>query len=253
MQDVVDARSFFELGYIVLAGAFTRPEVERMRAAFERLAAVAAGLDGPCMHAGSQFVVERDASVAGGVRIHRVVWCGAAEPELAAFGTDPRLLSLASRLLGSTEMQHLINQAHFKMPGDGVEFPWHQDSTHRRFGGEEWKDVNGRGSYVQTVIALDDIDETNGPIRLIPGSCRHGHIDVGVAGQIPSRFIDGRPIVAATMAAGDVLAFGPYTIHASTPNLSSGPRRVLINGYAYPGANSRVYPGEGSGKVVRFS
>jgi hypothetical protein len=25
---------------------------------------------------------------------------------------------------------------------------------------------------------------------------------------------------------------------------------VLINGYAYPGANGRVYPGEGSGRVL---
>jgi hypothetical protein len=48
-----------------------------------------------------------------------------------------------------------------------------------------------------------------------------------------------------------VLFFGPYAIHGSTPNESAVPRRVLINGYAYPGANGRVYPGEGSGRTLR--
>ena len=27
-------------------------------------------------------------------------------------------------------------------------------------------------------------------------------------------------------------------------------RRVLINGYAYPGANGRIYPGEGAGRTL---
>jgi hypothetical protein len=45
-----------------------------------------------------------------------------------------------------------------------------------------------------------------------------------------------------------VLFFGPYAVHGSTSNESKYSRRVLINGYAYPGANGRVYPGEGSGR-----
>jgi hypothetical protein len=52
------------------------------------------------------------------------------------------------------------------------------------------------------------------------------------------------------MAAGGVLLFGPYTFHRSLPNRSSRPRRVFINGYAAPGANRRVYPGEGAGRLL---
>jgi hypothetical protein len=37
-------------------------------------------------------------------------------------------------------------------------------------------------------------------------------------------------------------------VHGSTANHSALPRRVLINGYACPGANGRVYPGAGSGR-----
>jgi hypothetical protein len=35
--------------------------------------------------------------------------------------------------------------------------------------------------------------------------------------------------------------FGPYTVHASSENTSDRYRRILINGYASPGAKRRVY------------
>ena len=54
------------------------------------------------------------------------------------------------------------------------------------------------------------------------------------------------------MRAGSVLVFGPYAIHRSLPNRSGVPRRVFINGYAYPGANARVYPGEAAGRTLRY-
>ena len=42
----------------------------------------------------------------------------------------------------------------------------------------------------------------------------------------------------------------PYTAHASFENTSESYRRVFINGYAYPGANARVYPGDGAGRTL---
>ena len=248
MLDARQIRRFFEVGYLILEDVFSPPEVERMRRAFHRLEGRAGGLDETCEVEGARFVLDREA---GGVRIHRVVWCGAVEPELERIGADPRLLGLASRLLGSATVSQLINQAHFKLPGDGVAFPWHQDSTHRRYGGPEWRDVNGRGSYVQTVLAVDDVTAENGPIELIPGSCRVGHLGLRPGDPLPEQVSDIARPVAPTMRAGSVMLFGPYTFHASRPNRSTRPRRVLINGYAYPGANLRVYPGSGTGVTRR--
>jgi ectoine hydroxylase-related dioxygenase (phytanoyl-CoA dioxygenase family) len=204
------------------------------------------------MHRGSLFVLADPTGVAGDpppVRIQRIVWCGAAEPILSEYGRDPRLVGMASQLLGSESMSQLINQAHFKIPGDGVEFPWHQDSTHRRYGRECWNDVNGRGSYVQTVVAVDPVTEENGPLQFIPGSCRLGHAGLP-EGQLPTGRVDPRTAVSATMSAGSVVLFGPYTYHRSTPNRSQQPRRVFLNGFAHPGANTRIYPGDGAGRVV---
>jgi ectoine hydroxylase-related dioxygenase (phytanoyl-CoA dioxygenase family) len=54
------------------------------------------------------------------------------------------------------------------------------------------------------------------------------------------------------MEPGSVAFFGPYTVHSSLPNRSASPRRILINGYAYPEANRRIYPGEGAGQRIRL-
>jgi ectoine hydroxylase-related dioxygenase (phytanoyl-CoA dioxygenase family) len=257
-------QEFHERGFAVVPGVFSEREVAEMREAFDRLQRTALHLgacaegDGPLVstYEGSQFVLDRVPGAANGnrVRIERVVWCGAAEPTLDRLGRDPRLLSIASRLLDSIEMNQLINQAHFKLPGDGVAFPWHQDSTHRRYGGGQWKDVNGRGSFVQTVTAIDDVTEENGPLRFIPGSCKLGHIDVARdddEARVLAGMFDPSSAITPVMKAGSVVMFGPYTVHGSEPNRSDRPRRVFINGYASPGANAREYPGVNAGRLLQ--
>ena len=245
--------AFYERGFFVAPDVFLPDEVAAMREAFDRLECTAGQFGEPTMYHGAQFVVHRVPHGEGTrTRIDRIVWCGAAEPVLSTFGGDRRLVAIAAQLLGSAEMNQLINQAHFKLPGDGVAFPWHQDSSHRRYGKSEWNDVNGRGSYVQTVLALDDVSEDNGPIEFIPGSCLRGHLGLNPDGALPDG-IDASTAVAATMRAGSVLVFGPFTIHRSLPNRSSTPRRIFINGFASPGANSRVYPGDGAGRMVRLT
>jgi ectoine hydroxylase-related dioxygenase (phytanoyl-CoA dioxygenase family) len=252
MLTTQQVRDFFSVGFVVERDVFSPGEVRTMRRAFERLEQTAYRLGTSQIYRGAQFVLGPGHSgEPTQVSIQRIVWCGAAERVLARLGEDPRLVAIASQLLGSATMNHLINQAHFKLPGDGVEFPWHQDSVHRRYGGGEWRDVNGRGSYVQMITAVDDITEENGPMQFIPGSCRRGHVAASTHEQLVEPE-DARGAVTLTMPAGSVLIFGPYTFHRSQANCSAVPRRVFINGFAYPGANSRVYPGEGAGRLVSY-
>jgi ectoine hydroxylase-related dioxygenase (phytanoyl-CoA dioxygenase family) len=236
-------QEFREQGFLVLPGLFDEGELRKMRTAFERLEETARSLGESTMYRGAQFILDRrDESTV----IQRIVWCGAVEPVLVRYGQDPRLLSPVSQLLGSEKMDHLINQAHFKMPGDNTAFPWHQDSSHRRCG-TQWIDVSGSGSYVQTAIALDDHTEENGPLLFIPGSSRSGHLGLERPEIRLEDHFDPGTAVTATMRAGSVLLFGPYVVHGSRPNRSLVPRRTLINGFAYPGANARHYPGSGLG------
>jgi ectoine hydroxylase-related dioxygenase (phytanoyl-CoA dioxygenase family) len=247
-------RAFFEEGVVLVKGVFSAAETDAMRAAFDRLHTEAQTIRTTQTHRGSHFVLspkERH------VVVNRVVWCGAAEPVLSDFGRDPRLLSMAADLLGSREMQQLINQAHFKMPGDGVSFAFHQDVQHRDKGPGTWKDVNGRGSYVQTLTCVDAMTEDNGPLLWVSGSCRQGPISA--SGHSYDRDADdpesqslleqSQPALGDT---GDVILLNPYTLHGSLANRSNSARRIFINGYAYPGANGRVYPGEGSGRMLKI-
>ena len=253
---------FFGRGWVVVPALFGSDELAAARAAFERLHATAQRLRVTQDHAGARFVLTGGAP-GGGVVVQRVVWAGGAEPALLDIGADPRLVGPALQLLGSGRCEQLLCQAHFKMPGDGVSFDWHQDVQHRDKGPGSWRDINGRGSYVQTLLAVDEMRADNGPLQFVPreavrldarGRLHDAHYDygkpMGAGDGVGDEAVDARRAETITGPAGSVIFFGPYAVHGSTPNTSASPRRVLINGYAYPGANGRVYPGEGSGRVL---
>jgi ectoine hydroxylase-related dioxygenase (phytanoyl-CoA dioxygenase family) len=253
---------FFEKGFFVIENFWSPDQVQQMRQAFERLYADAQKLKTTQMHKGSSFVLK---DLGDRVAVARVVWAGAAEPILLKFSEDPRLIRIAAQLLGSSEMDQLINQAHFKMPGDGIGFPWHQDIQHRDKKPGDWKDVNGKGSYVQTLTTLDPMTKDNGPVYFVPSSQKMGRLDFSTPDYNSSTVVsaahhdediqgfDPSTAVPGLAPAGGLIVFGPYTIHGSFPNVSGQPRFSLINGYAYPGANSRVYPGEGSGRRLKVT
>lgn len=234
--------AFYSDGCVVIPRALSPELIAEVAQAFDRLKERAATLTSTQMLDGSYFVVE-------GERIDRVVWCGAAEPRLLEISARPEFVDASSQLLGSKEMEQLICQAHFKIPGDEVSFRWHQDSENRRYGTPEWKDVNGKGSYVQTILAVDAMTEENGPLRLARGSALGGHLSLDKLEE-PLEEVDPAAIFTLTMEPGDLAFLHPFTVHGSEPNRSKVARRIFINGYAYPGANGRIYPGEGSARKL---
>ena len=250
-----ELRRFYDEGFLILEGLFSRDEVAEMGEATERLRAVgrkiAADLpanevvegERKIEHAGSQFVF---GGSNGSTRLLRVVWAGGCEPAFLTCGRDVRLTSIVAQLFGSTQAVHLLNQLHAKYPHDGLEFEPHQDSEHRRYGTPEWRDIDGRGSYVQTVVAIDDTTPDNGPLIFYPGSGRRGHLDPAT---VRSRY-GSLPGVPALLKAGSAAFFGPYVVHRSAENQGTAPRRIAINGFALPGANSRAYFGSGTGVPV---
>ncbi|MDH5693193.1 MAG: phytanoyl-CoA dioxygenase family protein [Gammaproteobacteria bacterium] len=247
---------FHDIGWIAIPDVFNPAEIEVMRNCFDDLFARARKLRTTQLSDGSYFVL---AEGKDDIIVKRVVWAGGCQPELLKVGEDPRILEPALQLLGSDSADHLLNQAHFKRPGDGVRFDWHQDIIHRDRGPGTWQDLNGCGSYIQTALCVDDMTEENGPLMFVNGSSNWGRVDFGqhdydeeYDSHIPEMF-ENEKIVTVTGRAGTLLLFGPYTAHASFENTSKTLRRVLINGYAYPGANHFVYPGEGSGRTLRLS
>ncbi|HKH46674.1 MAG TPA: phytanoyl-CoA dioxygenase family protein [Thermoanaerobaculia bacterium] len=250
-----DVRRFYDEGFLILEGLFSRDEVAAMAEATERLRAVgrelAAALpatdptegERKIEHAGSQFVF---GGSNGSTRLLRVVWAGGCEPAFLDCARDVRLTSIVGQLFGASSAVHLLNQLHAKYPHDGLEFEPHQDSEHRRYGTPEWRDVDGRGSYIQTVVAIDDSTPENGPLVFYPRSGRRGHLDPATV----RRRYRTRPGVPALLKAGSAAFFGPYVVHRSAENQGAAPRRIAINGFALPGANSRPYFGSGTGLPI---
>ncbi|MFO0663896.1 MAG: phytanoyl-CoA dioxygenase family protein [Polyangiaceae bacterium] len=239
-----EKQTFHDGGFLVRRGLFRLDEVQVARSALERLYATAHTLPATGDHDGAFFALGKAPD--GTLAVQRVVWAGGSEPCLLRLSEDARLVDLALELLGTSHCEQLLCQAHYKMPNDGVAFDWHQDIQHRDKGGDTWRDVTGRGSYVQTILLIDDMTEENGPLEFVP----FDGVTLDASRRLVKGSVDTSRSVSVTGRAGDVLFFGPYAVHGSLPNGSSVPRRVLINGYAAPGANKRYYPGLGACRVL---
>jgi ectoine hydroxylase-related dioxygenase (phytanoyl-CoA dioxygenase family) len=147
---------------------------------------------------------------------------GITDPVAEALGTDELLLI----------MSHLI----VKPPYDGMAVKWHQDNTY-------WKSVTG--TDVLTVwLALDDVDEENGCMKVIPSSHtgyeeleQHrtdGKDLLGVEITVPAQMeADAVPCV---LSAGSFSIHDSYIIHGSEPNTSARRRA----GYTMRIANART-------------
>ena len=162
---------FYTKGFFVIKNLFYNSEVEDFKKSFDRLQTVAMNLQKTQDFNGSHFVVE-------GNRIDRIVWMGGAEPSLLKVGEDPRILGPLSQLLKIDHFEQLICQGHYKLPGDSVKFDWHQDCQHRGQGTQDWIDVDGRGSYVQTLMAIDEVTPENGPVCFVPYTVQMGYIEL---------------------------------------------------------------------------
>jgi phytanoyl-CoA hydroxylase len=73
-------------------------------------------------------------------------------------------------------------------------------------------------------VALDDCDEANGQMTVIPGSHQKGLLPVEKA-DLSVSFTNGQSVIpegmsqiGVEMKAGDVLFFGGFIIHGSYPN-----------------------------------
>lgn len=76
---------------------------------------------------------------------------------------------------------------------------------------------------------LDDMDESNGATRLIPGSHRLQRVPEKSLSQPDSRHPQARHMAAR---AGDVLVFSAHLWHAGSKNVSGAPRRVAMAHFA---------------------
>lgn len=221
-------------GYVVAPRLFDAGDLARADAAVQELIARAAR-DG-----NTQQVLELEPTPLDGMPVARRVYNPFhAHETFRALATDPRILGRVASLIGpDLAVQH--SKLNMKPAKVGSVVEWHQDMTYF---------PHTNDSLVTLLIYLDDADESNGCLQVLPRNHHHyfNHTlpDGSFAGMITEPVSDGRfgQPVALAAPAGSVIFMHCLTPHSSLPNESTRGRRTLIFEYraadAYP-----IYWGE---------
>ncbi len=98
-------------------------------------------------------------------------------------------------------------------------------------------------------LHLDDCGAANGPLRVVPGSHRHGRLDASGSERLRNEVGE----VDCLVGRGGVLVMRPLILHASSRALAPGRRRVLhfLFGPRDPGYGLGWAAGGGEGPTTR--
>lgn len=119
---------------------------------------------------------------------------------------SPFLLEIAEQICGP-DFFMIQEFAVIKNAGDEVPVLWHQDMVHER-----------KGRCFTIGFYLDDADEGDGALRVVPGSHLSGE---------PICVLKRKPYTEVAMRAGDVLVHDMMLAHCSEPIRNKQRRRVL--------------------------
>jgi hypothetical protein len=164
-------------------------------------------------------------------------------PPIAKLASSAPLLSLVEPHLPA--QPQAVRAVYFdKNPNSNWMVTWHQDLT---IAVRDRIDVSGFGSWsikdgvphvqppihlleqMMTVrLHLDDCDETNGAVRVIPGSHRLGRL----SGAAIQKLRIHEPSALCCVAAGGALLMRPLLLHSSAKSRTAGHRRVIHIEYA---------------------
>lgn len=161
----------------------------------------------------------------------RTVFVGAAAVSslFYQFASDARLTEVLRQLLPEGVM-FLSDKIVFKTSQYRFATPWHQDESY-------WKYTRPK---ISTWVALDDVTEQNGAMKVLPGSHARlwAHQDAGGAGTngefvnvISELEADVTGELVCAMKVGSVLFFSDRLVHSSYPNISGQERYALIGTY----------------------
>jgi ectoine hydroxylase-related dioxygenase (phytanoyl-CoA dioxygenase family) len=166
-----------------------------------------------------------------------------ANPTVAALANSDALSTVAREWLGGAAIP--FRATLFEKSGStNWLIPWHQDTalpltmTFEVNGWGPWSKKAGAiyahapASALSRVVALrvhlDDSNADNGPLRVVPGSHRHGVLsDADVL-----EYVAAHEQLDCLCARGGVIAMRPLLIHSSSKTSSGEPRRVLHIEYA---------------------
>ncbi|TCT13666.1 ectoine hydroxylase [Tepidamorphus gemmatus] len=148
-------------------------------------------------------------------------------------GAHPRLVGPVCQLFGEPVYMHQF-KINAKAPFDGEVWQWHQD-----YGTWARDDGMPEPRAMNIAVFLDEVMAINGPLMFIPRSHKSGVLEAGHDVQTTSyplwtldketvtRLAEEGGIVAPTGKPGSVLMFHGNLVHASPPNITPYPRKIV--------------------------
>lgn len=221
---VLDHGAFDRDGFAILESVLTDAETDHLTQA------LAAYTEAP-------GTLKREDEVYGGRNLLRRC------PPARKLARSARLRSIAEAAIGPGAFP--VRGLFFDKTGTANwSVPWHQDLTiavTQRLdipGFEAWTRKAGidhvrpptdvLAGMVTLRVHLDDCPETNGPLRVIPGSHREGRLGA----EATRNWLERQEIRSCLVGRGGVVAMRPLILHASSPSDLPGHRRVIHIEYA---------------------
>lgn len=148
-------------------------------------------------------------------------------------GRHPRMIEPIEQVFGEKVYMHQF-KINAKAPFDGEVWQWHQD-----YGTWQRDDGMPEPRAMNISVFLDEVMAINGPLMFIPRSHREGTLAAGHDKKTTSyplwtldnatvtRLAEAGGIVAPTGKPGTVLMFHGNLVHASPPNITPYPRKIV--------------------------
>ncbi|GLX71262.1 phytanoyl-CoA dioxygenase family protein [Paenibacillus glycanilyticus] len=174
---------------------------------------------------------------------------------MARFVLSRRFAEAARQLTGANGIRLFHDHALLKMPQDSKATPWHQDFPY-------WP-MNESGA-LSIWIALDDVDENNGCMMMVPKSQKIKNLKTidlvdpkDIFADDGAKEVDRNTAAVVRMKAGSCTFHDGLTFHYAHANNTDKPRRALAiiympDGTTFNGANHLCTDGSGflKGQVI---
>lgn len=269
-----ERRQYVDEGFFVRESVFDAEDLERFRAAAERVVSRAARASLEVVRSarsatfeasnaeldyridGNRYVETDSATVqfehqADSDTIRVIEPFHHLDPVFDRLIEDPRIVAPVSGVLGVDRVALWTDKINLKRPFEGSGFRWHQDSPY-------WGHVCDHCDRLPNVmVTFDDADRENGCFRLVPGSHREGFLPglddgtrLGPLFTDPNYF-DESAAWLAEVPAGSLVVFDSHIVHGSEPNRSERSRRAVVLTYQPP--DHPMFKADGVRNLSKFA
>ena len=216
-QTQIDA--YNEIGAITVPDVLSAAEVADLSRVTDDFVANARGLT-----AHTEIYDLEDSHTPDAPRVRRIKAPHLHHPAYAALARHPRILAVLAALWGP-DIRFDTAKLNMKSAGFGAPVEWHQDWAFYPHSNDDLAAVG---------VMMDDMEDANGPLLIVPGSHRgpvfDHHADGVFCGAMdPTKAeVDYASAIPLTGRAGSITVHHVRAVHGSAPNTSARDRRLLL-------------------------